>query len=151
MSNRPRRLSSTSISANHEDRIRRLEAPRDPPWMYWLPIAPAATPDDYIAGYAGYAPFESPWVNLGVDANGRAVPASAYRIFEGKLQVRFFCTGGEFDAPSLIGTLPDGFRPPALHPLDVVMGEDKLDRGTIEIRDNGEVWFLGFLFGTGGT
>lgn len=143
MTKQPSRVTRSSVATGHETRIRRVETPRDPPWLYFTPVAPAAIPDDYITGYAAYVPFEPTWQNIGVDFNGRAVPATSFRIFEGKLQVRFFCTGDEANAPSLIGTLPTGFRPNELHPIDVVMGDDKLSRGTIEVRADGEVWFMG--------
>ena len=147
----PRRISTASITQNQEERLRDVENPRNPPWMYLTPVAPAAIPDDYVNSYVAYAPFEDPWVNIGTDANGRAVAPSAFRIFEGKIQLRLACTGGEMDAPSLIATLPVGFRPAQVQPFDVVMGDDKLQRGSIELRSNGELWFLGFTCGCGPT
>lgn len=143
MSGQPTRINAATTARNHSERITALEQPRDPPWFYFTPVAPAAIPDDYVSGYAAYISFAGPWLNIGTDINGEPVAATAYRIFEGKLQLRLGCTGGEASPPSLIGTSPVGFRPDRVYPVDVVMGDDKLSRGTVEWRTNGEIWYLG--------
>lgn len=143
MSRRPTRLNQTVVATRHGEELRDLTQPRNPPWLYVIPIAPAATPDDYVAGYAAYPSFVGAWANIGTDGNGFPTAPTAFRVFEGKLQLRFACTGDEAGAPSLIYTIPDGYRIDHVEPIDVVVGADKLQRGTVEVRPSGEVWFLG--------
>lgn len=75
--------------------------------FYVEPLAPAATPDDYVAGDDLYTSWEGPWANISVDR-----PASAYSFaVGGDPKVRICATGGEGVENSTMFFLPEIFRP----------------------------------------
>lgn len=136
------RTDSTTIEGDHDKRLKTLERPRNPRWMYVTPTAPATTPIDYISGYAGYAAFESPWGNIGT-----APDPTAYRMREGKPELRLAVTGGEDLTNSLIFTLPTGFRPTGLNVLLVPVGDPVTSIGAVTVSSAGAVKWIGFLVG----
>ena len=123
-------------------RATRLEAPRNPAWNYVTPIAPSAEPDDYVAGLSSYVPFQAPWGNI------VARPATAFRMVEGKLQVRLACTGGEASPGSTIFTLPVNFRSDEDFPVFALVGDTQIAK--IDVTALGPVVFIGLVQGATG-
>jgi hypothetical protein len=136
------RTDTPVVEAQHEKRLRLLEKPRNPRWMYVTPVAPATTPTDYLSGYAGYAAFESPWGNIGT-----APDPTAFRMREGKPELRLAVTGGEDLTNSLIFTLPAGFRPTGLNVLLVPVGDPPTAVGVVTVTAAGAVTWIGYVVG----
>lgn len=111
--------------------------------FYILPISPATEPDDYEAGDDLYTDFETPWVNIGTDADPEFPPSSYSLALGGKPMYEIYATGGEAEADSLIAMIPAPFRPSVRRRLMGTVGENGEYVATIDVYPTGEMVFKG--------
>jgi len=119
---------------NHETRIGALEA-QVGRWIYVLPIPPATPPLGWASGDTLAPSFQNSWGNVAGQqpVSFRVHPAT-------RVAIRGSITGGSI--PSVVFTLPVGFRPPA--PAAVLFpssGGTHIYTGRVD--PNGDVWILG--------
>lgn len=122
------------VLRDHRDRLRAVEAPSPGRWTYVTPISPATTPPDLVPTDTG-PPFRSSWTNV---AGSEAV---SFRIHPAtRVAMRGTIQGGSI--PSIVFTLPAGYRPALVHPI-LFPSSDGLSVFTGRIDPNGDVWILG--------
>lgn len=119
---------------DHRTRVRQTEAPQPGQWVYVLPIAPASSPPDLVPSDHLAPPFKNSWGNvLGQQAVSFRIHPATRVVMRGAVQ------GGSI--PSIVFTLPVGFRPSLSYPV-LFPSTDGNNIFTGRVDPNGDVWIL---------
>lgn len=125
------------VLRSHRRRIGSNEAPSPGQWVYVLPISPATPPIDLVPSDHLAPTFKNSWTNV---AGQQAV---SFRIHPAtRVVIRGTIDGGSI--PSIVFTLPTGFRPGLTVPLLFPSSNGgNLYSGRVD--PNGDVWILATL------